>query len=81
MISCKQATQLVSTGLDQKLSLSQRISLKLHLFICHYCRTYVRHLNFLRRATGRLEQHIEQQGQPLSAKAREKVKQSIKNNH
>lgn len=81
MLNCKQATQLVSHELDQKLSLSQRISLKLHLLICHYCRNYARHLNFLRRASTQMEQHIEQQGPALPEESREKLKQTIKNNH
>jgi hypothetical protein len=79
MITCKQATQLISHRLDRDLSLGRRLSLRFHLLICHYCRRYARHLRFLHRAAPGLEEHIEAHGQPLPDAAREKLKQSLKN--
>lgn len=59
MLNCKDATRLISDGLEQTLGLPQRLSLRLHLFICHYCRNYSRQLRFLKRISPAIEGHIE----------------------
>ena len=41
MLSCKDVTKLADDLVDKKLPLSQRISLRIHLFICVRCRAYV----------------------------------------
>lgn len=74
MLNCKQATRLVSQGLDRKLGLSQRLGLGLHLVICHWCRDYARQLRFLHRIAPAIEAHIEgQQAQTLSPEAKAKI--------
>ncbi|MFA6311772.1 MAG: zf-HC2 domain-containing protein [Sterolibacterium sp.] len=50
MISCKQATELMSQGLDRQLTLSERLGLRLHLLMCVGCRNTQKHLRFLRQA-------------------------------
>ena len=50
MISCKRATQLMSQGMEQKLSLRQRLALRLHILMCAGCRNTLRHFHFLREA-------------------------------
>ncbi|MDT8388137.1 MAG: zf-HC2 domain-containing protein [Thiogranum sp.] len=37
MLSCKDASVIVSDSLDRKLSLHERLSLKLHLMMCNAC--------------------------------------------
>lgn len=54
MLSCKEATRLVSEGLDRRLSFGQRVALRLHLAICDGCTNFNRQLRFLRRAVARL---------------------------
>jgi len=49
-LSCKEATRLVSQGLDRELTLGERTALRLHLAICEGCRNVNRQLSFLRRA-------------------------------
>ncbi|MDZ4783284.1 MAG: zf-HC2 domain-containing protein [Planctomycetia bacterium] len=44
MLSCKQATQLISEALDRKLSLGQRVGLRFHVMMCSACRAYRRQL-------------------------------------
>ena len=78
MISCKKATELASNSLDRKLSLMQRIKLKLHLFICHTCRNYVRQISFIRKAAPELDQHLEQHAHhTLSAEARKAIRSKM----
>ena len=49
-IACKQAHQLISEGMDRRLSLSERTKLKMHLAICHYCTGFNGQMSFLRQA-------------------------------
>ena len=53
MLSCKQATELMSQEQDRTLSLSERIGLRLHVWICAGCNNYRRHMNVLRDACRR----------------------------
>lgn len=50
MIACKHATELMSQGLDRKLSLYERLRLRAHLLICSGCRNTGKHFRFLREA-------------------------------
>ncbi len=55
MLSCKEATQLVSQGLDRRLKLWERFTLRVHLAICDGCTNFKRQMEFLRRAMKKLE--------------------------
>lgn len=57
MLSCKEATELISQGMDRRLSLAERMGLRLHLLICRGCRATEEHLDFLRRACAGWRQH------------------------
>lgn len=50
MLSCKQASEVISQSLDRKLTTWERFNLKLHLFICKYCRYFSQQLQTLRVA-------------------------------
>ena len=54
ILSCKEATQLVSQGMDRRLRVPERLALRLHLLICRGCRNFSRQAAFLRRALQRL---------------------------
>jgi putative zinc finger protein len=49
-LSCKEASQLVSEGLDRNLGLLERARLRLHLAICDGCTNFKKQADFLRRA-------------------------------
>jgi hypothetical protein len=49
--SCRQATRLQSTALDGKLSVSQKLGLRIHLCLCKWCRRYGSQIEFLRTAS------------------------------
>lgn len=53
VINCKHATELISQGLDRRLSFGERLRLRLHLFICIGCRNTLRQFRFLRKALSR----------------------------
>lgn len=49
MIDCREASRLMSQGLDRDLGLSRRAKLRLHLFLCTSCSRVREQLAFLRR--------------------------------
>jgi len=51
MLSCRQATELISQGLDRALTMRERSALLVHQAICKGCRATDKHLQFLRQAT------------------------------
>lgn len=53
-LSCKEATQLLSQREDRRLTLGERVALRLHLAICRGCRAVSEQIPFLRRAVSRL---------------------------
>ena len=54
MLSCKEASRLVSQGLDRRLGFAERLALRLHLLICDGCTNFSRQVAFLRKAMARL---------------------------
>ena len=50
MISCKEAAQLASQGLDRRLGFGERVALRLHLAICDGCSRFTKQIAFLRKA-------------------------------
>lgn len=49
-ITCKEASRLISSGLDQKLGLHDRTALRLHLAVCSACNVLKAQFEFMRRA-------------------------------
>ena len=54
MLSCKDASRLVSQGLDRNLGFGERIALRVHLAICDGCTNFKNQVAFLRKAISRL---------------------------
>jgi predicted anti-sigma-YlaC factor YlaD len=50
MLSCRDATRLMSDAQDRKLGLAERVQLELHLAMCKGCRNFNEHMAFLRKA-------------------------------
>ena len=48
MLSCKEATRLLSQAQDRRLSYGERIKLRLHLMACVACSRFSRQLAVLR---------------------------------
>lgn len=55
MLMCKEATRLMSLKLDRKLNFQERISLRLHISMCHACRECDRQFTLLHEARKRLD--------------------------
>jgi hypothetical protein len=54
MLNCKEATRLVSEGVDRRLGRGTRLALRLHLLLCGGCTRFSKQLAFLRKAMARL---------------------------
>lgn len=50
MITCKEASRLISEGLDRDLGVAERARLRVHVAICAACTRVSRQFEFLRRA-------------------------------
>lgn len=53
MLSCRRATELMSQEQDRRLSLRERIGLRIHVLICAGCGNYRRQMRVLRDACRR----------------------------
>jgi hypothetical protein len=79
MLSCKDASHLISEGQDRKLGLRERIGLRLHLWMCSSCRLFEKQMGQLRQALrrgwgqGDLPTEI-----PLPSEAQERIRQTLK---
>jgi hypothetical protein len=49
-LSCREASRLISQGMERRLSIRERIALRLHTGICDACTRFSRQTEFLRRA-------------------------------
>lgn len=53
MLSCKEASHLISEAQDRKLNLPEKMQLEMHLAICKGCKNFREQMNFLREACKR----------------------------
>jgi hypothetical protein len=53
MLSCKDATRLLSQAEDRRLSYAERVKLRLHLMACVACSRFSRQLALMRDALSR----------------------------
>jgi anti-sigma factor ChrR (cupin superfamily) len=49
MLMCREATRLISEGLDRRLPWWQRISLRFHVMMCGACHAYKKQIESLHR--------------------------------
>ncbi len=83
MLSCKDATKLISRSMDTPLPIVARVRLRLHLVICALCARYERQLLVVREALRHLEAAGDwpegPAGGTLSAGARERIGKALRN--
>ena|SRR5690242_15977575 len=79
--TCQQTVERISLSMDRRLSLSERIKVKLHLWICAWCQWYFEHLHLI-RDTARAKadeppEFVSNSG--LSDEARERIRRRLTN--
>lgn len=79
MLSCKQASELVSQSLDRQLTMRERFSLRFHLLICAACTRFSRQLAYIQATIKKFVFDTEQnEGLKLSASAKERMAEAMK---
>lgn len=90
MISCKRATEMMSRALEEPLSVEEEQALKVHNFICEFCRQFERQIALFRGVLKRFGSSAsgstaaESADQPaetdccMSQAAKERVKEALK---
>lgn len=79
MLSCKQASELVSQSLDRPLTMRERLSVRFHLLICAACARFSRQLAYMQATIEKFVLDTEQnEGLKLSASAKERMAEAMK---
>lgn len=77
MIRCDEAVRVANRGLDEPLSLSQRLGLAIHRLICGPCRLYRKQLEAMRGVAQKLAEP-QASGAALDDGARERLRQRLR---
>lgn len=79
MLTCKEASHLLSEHQERPLGLRERWQLRLHLWICANCRRFERQLALLRQGLRLLGKRAETEAEDadLSAEARERIRAAV----
>ena len=81
MLTCKDASQLMSQSFDRRLGLMEKVGLRFHLVICKSCQVAYRQLDFLHRFCQRIAAEpvvilSEQSG--LTAEAQDRILKELR---
>jgi hypothetical protein len=80
MPSCRDISQLISAGMDQNLPVRKRLSIRLHVSMCKFCRRYEKQLHLLHESVGHYadpEANVVEKS--LSPAAKEKLRKALEN--
>jgi predicted anti-sigma-YlaC factor YlaD len=78
MLSCKEASRLVSQSQDRRLGWRERVALRLHLAVCDACREFSRQMAWLRQALRHFALRAEQdETVKLPAEAAARIRQVL----
>jgi len=72
MPTCREATELASRAMDERLPLSSRMALRLHLAICKNCARFNQQLQEMRRLF-REETAVDDDAEGLAPDARQRI--------
>lgn len=67
----------MSESLDRRLSLTERIKLKLHFLVCAWCKRYQKQISLLRNVVSLSAEDLESNTPGLSVEAMERISQSL----
>ena len=80
--TCKQMAPVMSESLERQLTLRERVTLKLHLWVCVWCVWYLENLRTMRDALHARGAREEEPGEVdsavrLSEEARERIRRAL----
>ena len=59
MLNCREVTALVLAGEDRRLSLGERVGVRLHMMVCQACPRFTQQVTLMRRALNRWKADVE----------------------
>ncbi len=78
MLNCKQTSLLVSQSLDRPLTWRERMAVRMHLWICVYCRRFMQQLKLIRQQMSRWqEQEVSRTDITLPQPAKDRITQQL----
>lgn len=81
MPSCKDVSELISLAIDSRLPLRKRLSIRLHVSMCGFCRRYEKQLHLLRRGfTCYADPEQNKAEKSLSPEARARLEKAMSDN-
>lgn len=81
---CDVITDRLSGSLDRKLTLRERVTLRLHLKICVWCTRYGRQIAFIKSAVhehASTAEHADTPTEHLSVAARDRIQRTLESDH
>jgi len=78
MITCKEATFLISKEQQDKLSFAEKMQLKFHLLMCKYCRRFADQMNFMTKAIRKMKERVDEKGVDITMSEEQKQRLSKK---
>lgn len=83
--ACRETVATISESMERKLTLTERVKLKLHLWVCSWCQWYLEHLLTIRETLRNQPDEPSEASLSstpgLSADARERLKQTLRNSN
>lgn len=77
--TCQQTVQTISESMERRLTTSEAIKLKLHLWICVWCQWYMEHLHLIRDTSQAAAAPEQMTSATLSNEARERIRRRLTN--
>lgn len=79
MMTCKDASRLISEGQERPLGRMERWGLRFHLWICGNCRRFERQMWFLHKVLHSLDRRVEtdSQGPGLTLEAKDRIRRAL----
>lgn len=79
MMTCKEASRLISEGMEHPLGRMERWGLRFHLWICDNCRRFERQVRFLRKLLHMLGDRAETgvPGPNLAPESKDRIRQAL----
>lgn len=80
--NCQQMVATISESMERPLTFTERVKMKLHLWICAWCQWYLEHLQLIRDAARAKGEELPDlsSGPGLSDEARERIRRRLTNN-
>lgn len=78
MLNCKETSKLASQMMDRTLPLKTRISIKMHVLMCRFCKRYFSQITFIREALRLADDEVKFETESSSVRLTPEMKERIR---